>query len=79
MGPCNTRDLMGLGLAVLSKAAGSKTLDRLRLRTPVQRSVFPASRAGFRTLARTNRAFTARGIGRARSGRPPRHAAWHST
>ena len=55
----DTRDLMRYGLAVLNKAAGSRTLDRLRLRTPLERSVFQASRAGFTTLAATSRTFTA--------------------
>ena len=53
------RDLLGLGLAVLNKAAGTKTLDQLRLRRPVERSVFRASKAGFGVLGATSRTFTA--------------------
>jgi alkylation response protein AidB-like acyl-CoA dehydrogenase len=55
----NSRDLMGLGLTALTKAAGSPLLDRLRLRTPLQRGVFHAGRTGYRALGAATRTFTA--------------------
>ncbi len=70
------RDLMGYGLAILNKTAGSKALDRLHLRTPVQRSVFQASKAGFRTLAAASRTFTA--LRRRPGPERPRTAAHHA-
>src|SRR5215467_7863816 len=53
------RDLMGLGLALLNRLAGTKLLDRLGLREPVQSAVFQATRGGFRVAARAGRTFKA--------------------
>ncbi len=57
--PRNSRGLIGLGLAALNKAAGSPLLDRLRLRTPLQRGVFHAGRTGYRALGAATRTFAA--------------------
>ncbi len=51
------RDAMGVGLAVLTRLAGSTVLDRLRLRGPVERGVYHASRAGFRGADAVSRRF----------------------
>jgi hypothetical protein len=48
---------MGFGLAALNKLAGSSAIDRLRLRKPTERVAYRASRAGFRAVGATNRAF----------------------
>ena len=53
------RDAMGMGLAVLNRLAGSKTMDRWGLRKPAERVVFEATRTGFRTLGAVNRSFKA--------------------
>src|SRR5918997_784814 len=53
------RKARGLGLAVLSRLAGSRVLDRWGLRRPVERVVFRATRTGFRTAGAATRAFTA--------------------
>jgi len=53
------RDALGLGLAVLTRLAGAKVMDRWRLRKPTERVVFEATRTGFRTLGAVNRAFKA--------------------
>jgi alkylation response protein AidB-like acyl-CoA dehydrogenase len=50
---------MGLGLAALNKLAGASTIDRLRLRKPMEKAVYEASRAGFKTVAAANRRFSA--------------------
>ncbi|HEY3716790.1 MAG TPA: acyl-CoA dehydrogenase family protein [Jatrophihabitantaceae bacterium] len=55
----NSRDLMGLSLTGLNKAAGSRLLDRLRLRKPVERVVFHGARTGFRAVGAATRTFTA--------------------
>lgn len=55
----NSRDLIGLGLAALNRAAGSPLLDRVRLRTPLQRGVYHAGRAGYGALGAATRTFTA--------------------
>lgn len=51
------RDVMGLGLAALNKLAGTRAIDRLRLRKPTEKLVYQASRTGFTTLGAANRAF----------------------
>ena len=51
------RDVMGVGLAALTKLAQSDLVDRLRIRKPAERAVFTASKVGFRTVAATNRRF----------------------
>ncbi|NKQ58098.1 acyl-CoA dehydrogenase [Amycolatopsis sp. K13G38] len=48
---------MGVGLAALTKLAGSKTLDRAGLRTPVQNLVSSATRNGFRAAGAASRSF----------------------
>jgi hypothetical protein len=50
---------MGVGLAALYRLAGAPVIDRLGLRKPVERAVYQASRAGFRTVGAANRVFTA--------------------
>jgi alkylation response protein AidB-like acyl-CoA dehydrogenase len=50
---------MGVGLAALNRLAGVGALDRLRLRRPIERAVYEASRTGFKTAAAANRAFSA--------------------
>jgi hypothetical protein len=52
-------DLMGRSLAMLNKAAGSRMLDRLGLRKPLERAVFHGARGGFRTLGAATRVFAA--------------------
>ncbi|MDT4893897.1 MAG: hypothetical protein QOE97_2932 [Pseudonocardiales bacterium] len=52
------RDAMGLGLAALNRLAAAPALDRLRLRKPVERAVYEASRTGFRTAGAATRAFS---------------------
>ncbi|HEX3649330.1 MAG TPA: acyl-CoA dehydrogenase family protein [Pseudonocardiaceae bacterium] len=57
---------MRAGLALLNQLAGTRVLDRLGLRAPVQRAVFQATRTGFRTAAAAGRTFQAAGrLGRA--------------
>ncbi len=53
------RDIMGAALAALNKLAGSRAIDRLRLRKPVEKVVYSASRSGFKTVGAVNRAFAA--------------------
>jgi alkylation response protein AidB-like acyl-CoA dehydrogenase len=53
------RDIMGAGLAVLTKLAGSRAIDRLRLRQPAEKFVYRASRTGFKTVGAANRSFVA--------------------
>ncbi|MGI8664694.1 MAG: acyl-CoA dehydrogenase family protein [Jatrophihabitans sp.] len=53
------RDAIGLSLAVLNRLARVRALDRLGLRVPVQRTVFQATRTGFRTLGAVSRTFQA--------------------
>ncbi|WP_133853116.1 acyl-CoA dehydrogenase family protein [Labedaea rhizosphaerae] len=50
---------MGAALGVLNRVAGLGLLDRLGLRKPVERGLYQATRAGFRTAAATSRTFTA--------------------
>jgi alkylation response protein AidB-like acyl-CoA dehydrogenase len=64
------RDVMGAGLAVLTKLAGTRAIDRLRLRRPTEKAVYAASRAGFSTLGAANRTFAAA----QRRGKPERPA-----
>jgi alkylation response protein AidB-like acyl-CoA dehydrogenase len=53
------RDAMGVGLAALNRLASTGAIDRLRLRKPMEKAVYEASRSGFKTLGAANRAFTA--------------------
>jgi alkylation response protein AidB-like acyl-CoA dehydrogenase len=59
------RDAMGLGLAALTKLAGSRTLDRAGLRKPVENIVSSATRNGFRAAGAASRSFkSARRLGK---------------
>ena len=49
---------MGVGLAVLNRIGGAPVIDRLGLRKPVERTVFHATRAGFRTAGVAGRTFS---------------------
>ena len=53
------RDAMSLGIAALNKLAGSTLIDRFGLRRPVERTVYEATRTGFRTIAAASRTFLA--------------------
>ena len=57
--PRSGRDAMGVGLAALNKLASAPVIDRLRLRKPMERAIYQASRTGFKTVGAANRAFTA--------------------
>ncbi|WP_092527305.1 acyl-CoA dehydrogenase family protein [Amycolatopsis arida] len=50
---------MGLGLAALTKLAGSKVIDRVGLREPVQNLVTAGTRTGFRAAGAASRSFRA--------------------
>lgn len=52
------RDAMGLGLAALTRLAGSKAIDRVGLRGPVQNLVTTGTRNGFRAAGAATRSFT---------------------
>ncbi len=52
------RDAMGLGLAALTRLAGSKAIDRVGLRGPVQNLVKTGTRSGFRAAGAATRSFT---------------------
>ena len=47
----------GLGLNILTKIAGSDLLDQLKLRKFVEKSLYQGSKAGFKTLSATQKAF----------------------
>ena len=51
------KDAMGLGLRVLNRFAGLKTVDKLGLRKPAEKAIFGASRAGFATVGAASRVF----------------------
>lgn len=59
---------MGWGLRALGRLAGSRTLDRLKLRKPAERLVYHGARAGFRSAGAVSRSFKAAG----RLGQPAR-------
>jgi alkylation response protein AidB-like acyl-CoA dehydrogenase len=48
---------MGLGLAALTRLAGSRTIDRIGLRGPVQHLVTAGTRTGFRAAGAAGRSF----------------------
>ncbi len=52
------RDVMGFGLAALSRLAGSRTLERSGLREPVQNLVSAATRNGFKVAGAASRTFS---------------------
>jgi hypothetical protein len=62
------RDPMGTALGVLNRVAGLSLLDRLGLRKPVERGLYEATRAGYRTGAAASRTFAAVG----KAGKPAR-------
>lgn len=68
--PARKRDVMGLGLAALTRLAGSKALERAGLRTPVQNLLNAATRNGFRAAGAASRTFTSA----RRLGKPARPA-----
>ncbi|MEP7020943.1 MAG: acyl-CoA dehydrogenase family protein [Pseudonocardiales bacterium] len=61
---------MGAGLAALNKLASAGVVDRLRLRKPAEKVVYEASRTGFKSLGKANRAFASV----AQRGKPERLA-----
>ena len=50
---------MGLGLRVLNRFAGAKTVDRLGLRKSSEQALYQASKLGFRTAGAVARSFSA--------------------
>src|SRR5262245_2599829 len=50
---------MGFGLRALNRLAGSELLDRMRIRSQVERLVFTTSKNGFRTATAAGRSFKA--------------------
>ncbi|MEG2265516.1 MAG: acyl-CoA dehydrogenase, partial [Acinetobacter sp.] len=47
----------GFGLSLLTKIAGSEVLDQLKLRKFVEKSLYQGSKASFKTLTATQKAF----------------------
>ncbi len=47
----------GFGLSLLTKLAGSDVLDQFKLRKFVEKSLYQSSKAGFKTLSHTQKAF----------------------
>ncbi|WP_180127755.1 MULTISPECIES: acyl-CoA dehydrogenase family protein [unclassified Acinetobacter] len=47
----------GFGLSLLTKIAGSDVLDQFKLRKFVEKSLYQSSKAGFKTLSQTQKAF----------------------
>lgn len=47
----------GFGLSLLTKIAGSDVLDQFKLRKLVEKSLYQGSKAGFKTLSHTQKAF----------------------
>lgn len=47
----------GLGLALITKLAGSDLIDQLKLRKIIERSLYQGSKAGFKTLGSTQKIF----------------------
>ena len=47
----------GLGLNLITKIAGSDLLDQLKLRKFIEKSLYQGSKAGFKTLSATQKAF----------------------
>ncbi|MDK8463907.1 acyl-CoA dehydrogenase family protein [Marinobacter sp. SS13-12] len=51
------RDPMGFALSMMNRLAANPLLDRLGLRTPLERTAYHGTRSGFRTLAFAGREF----------------------
>ena len=47
----------GFGLSLLTKIAGSEVLDQLKLRKFVEKSLYQSSKAGFKALSHSQKAF----------------------
>lgn len=47
----------GLGLALITKLAGSDLIDQLKLRKIIEKSLYQGSKIGFKTLSTTQKAF----------------------
>ncbi|MCL6242248.1 acyl-CoA dehydrogenase family protein [Acinetobacter amyesii] len=47
----------GFGLSLLTKIAGSDVLDQFKLRKFIEKSLYQSSKAGFKTLSQTQKAF----------------------
>lgn len=54
-----TQKIMGFGLRVLNRFAGSDLIDRLRLRKASEQTLFHATRMGFRAAGAVGRSFSA--------------------
>jgi len=52
-----TRTPVGFALSIMNRLAANPMLDRLGLRTPLERTAYHSTRAGFRTLAVAGREF----------------------
>ncbi|MBU3848459.1 MAG: acyl-CoA dehydrogenase family protein [Candidatus Acinetobacter avistercoris] len=48
----------GLGLALITKIAGSDLIDQLKLRKLIEKSLYQGSRTGFKTLGATQKVFS---------------------
>ena len=57
----DSRDPIGIAVAVLNRLAQTSALDRFGLRRPTERVVFETTRAGFRTVGNVSRAFARKG------------------
>ncbi len=51
------KDPMALGLAVLNKLAGAKTLDKLGIRNATEKAVYHGSKTGFAAIGKAQRTF----------------------
>ena len=47
----------GFGLSLITKMASSDVLDQLKLRKFVEKSLYQGSKAGYKTLSKTQKAF----------------------
>lgn len=56
----------GLGLSLITKIAGSKVLDQLKLRKFVEKSLYKGSKTGFKVLTKTQKAFKPQSIDKQR-------------
>lgn len=52
-----TRDPIGLALSIMNRISGNPLLDRLGLRSPLERTAYQGTRTGFRTIALAGREF----------------------